>query len=434
MIFMESVIRKMSCLESAIMKRKLLVLGAYSTEIEIVEEARRMGLYVIVTDNHEDWTDAPAKYVADEAWDISWSDIEALKTQCENCGVTGIMAGFSERRILCAQKLCAALGRPFYAEGAQLNRILDKVLFKQACIDSGVTVPRAYRYGEKIEFPVIVKPADNGGSKGITVCHCEEEFEPAYQKALAASDNKTVVIEQYIVADETMVYFTVHNGIADVSAMCDRYMHHFGTDITQLPIGYFYPSKHLDVFLKYNLDKFRRLIQNLGIKNGLIAFQSFVIGNDVIPFDPTYRLDGTMTYHICEAITESNVLNMLIGYSMTGTMGDDGLITRIENPRFKKFGFELPVLLKNGTIKTVTGLDKIRSFDQVIHIHQFHFEGDTLSKTADFSQILCRIHMTADSVQSIKDTVQRVYEVLRVVDDYGEDMIICRIDLDRISC
>lgn len=431
---MESVIRKMSCLESAIMKRKLLVLGAYSTEIEIVEEARRMGLYVIVTDNHEDWTDAPAKYVADEAWDISWSDIEALKTQCENCGVTGVMAGFSERRILCAQKLCAALGKSFYAEGAQLNRILDKVLFKQACIDSGVTVPRAYRYGEKIEFPVIVKPADNGGSKGITVCHCEEEFEPAYQKALAASDNKTVVIEQYIVADETMVYFTVHNGIADVSAMCDRYMHHFGTDITQLPIGYFYPSKHLDVFLKYNLDKFRRLIQNLGIKNGLIAFQSFVIGNDVIPFDPTYRLDGTMTYHICEAITGSNVLNMLIGYSMTGTMGDDGLITRIENPRFKKFGFELPVLLKNGTIKTVTGLDKIRSFDQVIHIHQFHFEGDTLSKTADFSQILCRIHMTADSVQSIKDTVQRVYEVLRVVDDYGENMIICRIDLDRISC
>ena len=414
-------------------KDKLLVLGAYPSDIEIIREAQRMGFYVVSTDNHVDWEQAPGKKVADEAWNISWSDIDALKTQCEKCGVTGVMAGFSERRILCAQKLCAALGKPFYAEGAQLNRILDKVLFKQACIDSGVTVPRAYRYDEKIEFPVIVKPADNGGSKGITVCHCEEEFEPAYQKALAASDNKTVVIEQYIVADETMVYFTVHNGIADVSAMCDRYMHHFGTDITQLPIGYFYPSKHLDVFLKYNLDKFRRLIQNLGIKNGLIAFQSFVIGNDVIPFDPTYRLDGTMTYHICEAITGSNVLNMLIGYSMTGTMGNDGLITRIENPRFNKIGFELPVLLRNGIIKTITGLDEIRSFNDVIHIHQIHFEGEALSKTADFSQILCRIHMIADSVQSIKDIVQRVYEVLSVVDDYGEDMIICRIDSDQIG-
>jgi len=423
----------MSCLESAITKRKLLVLGAYSTEIEIVEEARKMGLYVIVTDNHEDWTDAPAKYVADEAWDISWSDIDTLKTQCELSGVMGVMAGFSERRILCAQKLCAVLGKPFYAEGAQLNCILDKVLFKQACIDSGVTVPRAYRYGDEIEFPVIVKPADNGGSKGITVCHCEEEFEPAYQKALAASDNKTVVIEQYIVADETMVYFTVHNGVADVSAMCDRYMHHFGTDITQLPVGYFYPSKHLGVFLEYNLEKFRRLIRNLGIRNGLIAFQSFVIGNDVIPFDPTFRLDGTMTYHICEAITGSNVLKMLIGYSMTGTMGDDGLITRIENPRFKKIGFELPVLLRNGTIRTITGLDEIRYLDHVIHIHQIHFVGETLSKTADFSQILCRIHMMADSVQAIKDTVERIYEVLSVVDECGEDMIICRINSERIG-
>lgn len=415
-------------------KDKLLVLGAYPSDIEIIREAQRMGFYVVSTDNHVDWEQAPGKKVADEAWNISWSDIDALKTQCEKCGVTGVMAGFSERRILCAQKLCAALGKPFYAEGAQLNRILDKVLFKQACIESGVTVPRAYRYGEKIEFPVIVKPADNGGSKGITVCHCEDEFEPAYQKALAASDNKTVVIEQYIVADETMVYFTVHNGIADVSAMCDRYMHHFGTDITQLPIGYFYPSRHLDVFLKYNLDKFRRLIQNLGIKNGLIAFQSFVIGNDVIPFDPTYRLDGTMTYHICEAITGSNVLNMLIGYSMIGTMGNDGLITRIENPRFNKIGFELPVLLRNGTIRTITGLDEIKSFDHVIHIHQIHFVRETLSKTADFSQILCRIHMTADSVQSIRDTVERVYEVLSVVDENGDDMIICRIDSDRIGC
>lgn len=415
-------------------KDKLLVLGAYPSDIEIIREAQRMGFYVVSTDNHVDWEQAPGKKVADEAWNISWSDIDALKTQCEKCGVTGVMAGFSERRILCAQKLCAALGKPFYAAGAQLNRILDKVLFKQACIDSGVTVPRAYRYGEKIEFPVIVKPADNGGSKGITVCHCEEEFEPAYQKALAASDNKTVVIEQYIVADETMVYFTVHNGIADVSAMCDRYMHHFGTDITQLPIGYFYPSKHLDVFLKYNLDKFRRLIQNLGIKNGLIAFQSFVIGNDVIPFDPTYRLDGTMTYHICEAITGSNVLNMLIGYSMTGTMGDDGLITRIENPRFNKIGFELPVLLRNGIIKTIIGLDEIKSFDHVIHIHQMHFEGETLLKSADFSQILCRIHMASDSVDSIKDTVRKIYGHLSVVDERGEDMIICRIDSDRIGC
>ena len=414
--------------------KKLLVLGAYASETEIINEAHKMGLIVIVTDNHENWNDAPAKLMADEAWNVSWSDIDALRKKCKDENVDGIMAGFSERRIHFAQELSEILGKPFYANGTKLNVIIDKILFKQACIDSGVTVPKAYRYGDEIEFPVIVKPADNGGSRGITVCHRQEEFDAAYQKALDASDNKTVVIEQYIVADEIMVYFTVHNGIADVSAMCDRYMHHFGTDITQLPIGYYYPSKHLEVFMKYNLEKFRKLIRNLGIRNGLIAFQSFVVGNDVIPFDPTYRLDGTMTYHICEAITGSNVLSMLIRHSLTGRMGDDLSITKIEQPRFDKVGFELPILLRKGVIKKISGFDEVKHLKPVIHVYQGHFEGETMTKVADFSQILCRIHLVANDIQEIKASVRKIYELLRVYDEKGEDMIICRINEARIGC
>ncbi len=413
--------------------KKLLILGAYVTEIEIVSEAQKMGVYVIVTDSHENWDDAPAKKVADEAWNISWSDIEMLSQKCISENVDGIMAGYSERRIHYAQQLSLALGKPFYSNEAKLDVIIDKLLFKQACIDSGVTVPKAYKYGDKIEFPVIVKPADNGGSRGITVCHSQQDFETAYQKALDASDNKTVVIEQYIVADEIMVYFTVHNEMAEVSAMCDRYMHHFGTDITQLPIGYFYPSKHLEVFMKYNLNKFRALIKNLGIKNGLIAFQSFVVGNDIIPFDPTYRLDGTMTYHVCENITGSNVLNMLICYSLTGSMGEDATITSIEQPRFKKTAFQLAVLLRKGVIKEIVGLDEIQKIDPVIHIFQNHFEGEEMTKMADFSQILCRIHMVADDVETIRDTVKRIYELLKVHDENGDNMIICKVKPEMIG-
>lgn len=412
---------------------KLLVLGAYLTEVEIIAEAHMMGIYVIVTDNHENWNDAPAKSVADEAWDISWSDIDTLCNKCKEEHVDGIMAGFSERRIQYAEQLSEKLGKPFYSNGARLDVITNKYLFKQACIRSGITVPKAYNYGETIDFPVIVKPADNGGSRGITICYSSEELEVAYQKALEASDNKTVVIEQYIVADETMIYFTVHNGEAEVSAMCDRYMHHFGTDITQLPVGYYYPSKHLDDFIDHNLEKFRRLIKNLGIYNGLIAFQSFVVGNDVIPFDPTYRLDGTMTYHICQAITGSNVLNMLIRYSLTGSMGNDISIAKLEDPRFDKIGFELPILLRNGVLKKINGLDAIKSLKPIIHVYQGHFEGEKMDKIADFSQILCRIHMVANDLDTIRQTVREVYDKLHVLDENGKDMVICKMELDRIG-
>lgn len=413
--------------------KKLLILGAYLTEIEIIEAAKKEGVYTIVTDNHTDWSLAPAKNVADEAWDISWSDIEKLKAKCIESGVDGCFAGFSENRISCAQALCQALGRPFYSDNSKLNTIVDKLKFKQACIESGVTVPKSYKYGDEIEFPVIVKPADNGGSKGITVCHKKEEFESAYQKALDASINKTVVIEQYIVADETMVYFTVHNGKVDVSAMCDRYMHHFGNDITQLPVGYYYPSKHLDSFLQHNFESYKRLIHNLGIQNGLIAFQAFAVNNDLIPFDPTYRLDGTMTYHICENVTGSNVLNMLIHHSLCGTMGEDEQISSIENPHFDKVCFQLPILLKNGTITKVIGLDSVHSLKQVVHIFQKHHEGETMEKIADFSQIFCRIHMVGNSVEEIKDATKFIYDNLSILDADGNEMIICKMNINKIG-
>ena len=412
--------------------KRLLILGATSMEIDIVRAAREEGVYTIVTDNHVDWSLAPAKRVADEAWDVSWSDIDTLKSLCVERKVDGVLAGFSERRVYWAQKLSQVIDRPFYSDEAQLEIIFDKVGFKQACAESGVRVAESYQYHDQIEFPVIIKPSDNGGSRGITVCYNIDDFEAAYDKALAASDSKEVLIEQYIVADETMVFFTVCDGEPILSAMCDRYMHYFGNGITQLPVGYFYPSKHLNSFITHNLNAYKNLIRRLNIQNGLIAFQAFALGDDLVPFDPTYRLDGTMTYHIVNSINGLDVLKMLIRYSLTGSMGDREMIAQKENPNFGVLAYQLPILLRKGTITHISGLEEIKKMKNVIFVQQNYYEGDIMQKEADFSQIFCRIHMIGTSVQEFDYLVSKIYTILDVVDEEGEDMIICKTSISRI--
>ena len=174
--------------------KRLLILGASFMEIEIVKEAQRKGIYTIVTDNNKDRLLSPAKNVADEVWDVSWSDIETLKKLSIEHDVNGVMAGFSEKRVICAQKLCEQLNLPFYAENSDLDIITDKVKFKQACIKSNVKIPKEYKIGDNIEFPVIIKPVDNGGGRGITVCDKVEEFNDAYDLAVSYSDSKEAVI------------------------------------------------------------------------------------------------------------------------------------------------------------------------------------------------------------------------------------------------
>lgn len=406
---------------------KLLVLGAYRTEIEIINEAHKMGIYVIVTDYNKNYENAPAKYIADESWNISWSDTEKMANKCIENNVNGIMAGFSELRIREAVKLAKKINLPFYALNSDLESICKKDLFKEKCVKNGIRVPKKFCYGEKIEYPVIVKPVDNGGSRGITICYSSDEIEEAYKKASLASNNNMVLIEQYIKADEIMVYFTVHNGEIELSAMCDRYMKQFDKHTTQLPVAYKYPSKYLKMFVNHNFYLYKKLIKDLQINDGLIAFQSFVIGNDIVPFDPTYRLDGTMAYHIIESVNKTNVLQMLIKKSLYGTMGNDVEIKNKENALFDCIGFQLPILLGKGIIKSIAGIETIKKIENVVYVYQNHVEGDEMKKDSDFSQILCRIHIKAKNSKEVLKTIHTVYNTLSVLDNNEKDMIICRL-------
>ena len=58
--------------------KKLLIIGASNAEVDVVKIAQSLGCYVIVTDVREG-SAFPAKLVADEAWNISWTDYDALE-------------------------------------------------------------------------------------------------------------------------------------------------------------------------------------------------------------------------------------------------------------------------------------------------------------------------------------------------------------------
>lgn len=404
--------------------KKLLILGAYNTEIEIVHAARRMGIYSIVTDYHTDYNQAPAKYHADEAWDISWSDLDALSKLCKEHQVDGCLAGFSERRVKCAQQLCDTMGFPFYTDGADTYSVFDKQRFKDICLKSGLAVPKSFNYGDDCEFPVIVKPTDNAGSRGISICYTKDELDTAYEHALRQSDNRRALIEEYIEADEVMIFFTVHNGICTLSAMCDRKMKRFSRNIAQLPIGYQYPSKYLASFRENSEHLFQKLIHNLGIRNGLIAFQSFAKDDKFIPFDPTYRLDGTMTYHITEFMNNVNVLERIINYSISGSMGCDQKIIDLEKPEFPRIAYQIPILLGEGKISRIIGLDKVLEIPEVIHISKRLDLGHECSKLADFSQILCRIHLYSNNEYDLNWSIKRIMNSVDVLDEKGRSMVI----------
>lgn len=274
--------------------KTLLVLGATRDDCQIVTAAQKMGVYVIVTDLHTDWKDSPAKYIANEAWNISWSDIELLKNKSlKNC-VDGVMAGYSEFRIENAIKLSKALGTKFYVDDQNvLNKTFDKRLFKEICKKYDVPVIKDYNIASEdsinnwnsIKYPVVIKPIDNAGSRGISTCFAKDEMQEQIDYAKSFSKSNEVIIEELIKdAQEVIVYYTFADGNISLSAMCDKFERVNNDGFNSLPDIYFYPSLHLQEYVDLHDDCVKSVLRDIGMKNGSANLQGF------------YQADGTFAF------------------------------------------------------------------------------------------------------------------------------------------
>jgi len=141
--------------------KKLLFIGASLYACDLINLAKKMGVYTIVTDYYPN---APAKRIADKSYDVSTLDYEGvLRIAIEN-EVDAITTGWSDINLTIARAVCDELHLPFYATKEQIAATLNKRSFKRLCMESGVPVVPEYLVDEafddnelnKIEYPVVV--------------------------------------------------------------------------------------------------------------------------------------------------------------------------------------------------------------------------------------------------------------------------------------
>lgn len=413
--------------------KKILLLGAHTLMIHVIRKARYLGIYTIVTDYVKD---APAKKYADEAYDISTLDVNALITLAREKQVDGVFTGYVDINLAPCRKVCDALGLPFYADLKLLDETMNKVKFKANCRRFGIPVVEDVapadldgRY-DRIRYPVIVKPADSYSSKGISVCNKPEEMAQALEKAMAQSTCKEIVVEQYIDtrrADDIYLYFTVQDGYVSLSAMADRIMNTEQYGCAPQPVGYLFPSKYIDLYLSTIHPKLQRMMETLGLKNGSFFMQGFVLEGSILFFEMGLRLSGGAGYLQIARQNEIDQVEMHLRYALTGKF-DGWDVKTCDRPKFPKPACVLVILLRDGKISRIQGLREVLSHPNVFDIVQFKHEGDTLEARGTLNQVFARIYMTADTLDELAKTIGFVKQTLKITDDRQENMILHLFD------
>lgn len=419
--------------------KKLLVLGGVAMIMELVEDARRRGAYVIVSDYY---ATSPAKKIADESWETSTADTDELAKRCIEAGVDGVMAAFDDFNVRCAARLSEKIGKPFYATFDQTEITMDKQKFKALCIDNAVPCTPAYDLDDElsdellkqIKYPVIIKPVDGSGARGITICSSEAELRAAFVKAKTTSKKGSIILEKYIVGDEVGVNYVLADGEVMPSVLHDRYMQDGDGMHVRLPVAYVYPSKYTKTYLEKENDLVVSMFKSIGMANGTLFMQGCVDNGTVLFYEMGYRLNGAKQYQLLDRACGYNPMQMIVNYSLTGKMSDDPQLKEKVNPFLDAMYCTLSILARPAKINKIIGLDEIKGMEETVAVTQWYAEGDEITEDAlgTQKQICMRITLRAKDTAHLAETIRRVYKTLQVLDEKDESILLKQFDTNKL--
>ena len=184
--------------------KKLLLLGGSRYLIPVIEAAHKLGCYVITCDYLPDNT---AHKFADEYVNVSIIDKDATLAAAQKLEIDGIMSFACDPGVVTAAYVAEKMGLPFQGSYEATSILQDKGLFRQFLTDNGFNVPHAKRYTDKkapyqdvdfFNWPVIVKPVDSAGSKGVTKVETPDDLAEAIETAVGGSHNAAFIIEDFL--------------------------------------------------------------------------------------------------------------------------------------------------------------------------------------------------------------------------------------------
>lgn len=418
--------------------KKLLILGGNPETTPLVEIANSMGIKTIVTSGRS--TDA-AKKAAWKAYDIDGMDVDGLISLAKQEQVDGVLVGVADILVPSYCKVCNALGLPCYATEKIVEVFSYKDTFKATCEKYGVHGIPEYKLDadlkredlDKVKYPVMVKPVDNGGGVGMTVAYNEAELREGVQKALDASHSKRFIVERYMQCDDMGMYYTFKDGYCSASCIYDRYTTGEQEGLSRVCLGGTYPSKHIDEYYEKMHDNALRMFKEIGIQNGVLMLSGFYENGDFYMYDPGFRLQGEAPHLIMKAIHGFDQREMLIRFALTGSEGDIDLEKEDDAHLRGKWAATLWFLLKQGTIKKIEGFENLDADKRVVaNIQRLH-EGDTVPEEwiGNEKQVLTRLYLVCDNKYELGECLKEYQAKVKVFDSNGNNMLLAGFDVSR---
>lgn len=360
----------------------MAILGAGYLQYPFIEKARSMGLETHVFA----WAEgAEGKDIADYFYPISILNKIEILQKCRDIGIDGIVSIASDITMPTVNYVAHAMG----LIGNPLASILittDKYEMRKALSANGIDCPKfsffdapTFSNNGELSFPLIVKPTDRSGSRGVTKVHSVEEVNQSILKALEHSINGRVIVEEYIESErefsiECISYGKVHHPIAITDKVTTRAPHF-------VEIEHHQPAAISEETYRQMFETTKRILDALGIVNGASHTEVYLLSNgDIRVVECAARMGGDFIgSHLVPNTTGYDYMRAVIEVALNQFVHE----LYFQRRRNKFSGF-YAVIPKPGRIVSIK--DNSDHFDDIIYCKSLVKVGDDIVESVDGSE------------------------------------------------
>ena len=298
---------------------KVLVTGGGYSEIPLIKALQSMGYYVLTLGNN---SEGLGHQIADKYIKGDFSDKEFVLHIAKDEKVIGIVSGCNDFATISAAYAAEKLGLSGHDTYENAQMIHHKDEFMQVCQALGMNVPKTFdctsleeckNAANNLGFPIIIKPTDLTGGKGVKVCYTFSELEEAYKNAMGRTRQSSVVVEEFIEGNSHGAAMLVKNNkvvfcfVDDEEYYINKYM----------VSGTCHPSSISETAKQKLIQDVETLFKAKKLNDGVFHTQ-FIINKKGLPviIDPCRRAAGMLYCYLVQYSTEVDFAKELVKASI----------------------------------------------------------------------------------------------------------------------
>lgn len=386
-------------------KKAVLIFGVGPLQESIIKRAKKMGLYTVGIDP---CADATCKDCVDAFEVVPGQDYEGHCAVVEKYGIDAIVTAATDKPLVMMARIAEKYGFPFYSvETAQWST--DKFQMKERFELGGVPHAQGRLISkadeaEELVFPVIVKPRDNSGSRGVKLCRNKEELEVSMNEALEVSKLDTVLVEEFIEGPEYSIEGLHHDGKSEVIQFTEKKTTEFPYNVE---LGHIQPAN----ISKENQQIIREIVSKIGsalhFENCPSHTELKINDRGIFVIETSPRFGGDyITSTLTPLSTGVNLEDELLKISLGESINSQPKAVQYSGVRF--FSFE-----EGSVIKHIPNGEFVKTWPHVVDFSFNLKEGEKVNRITSSLNRYGHLTLTAGNRDAIEEAFDKYEKTIK---------------------